>query len=457
MKTHHPVRGMRKQRGLVAVIVTIALFSFMGIAALAVDINHALMNRTKLQNSVDSAALAAALVLDRSDFTSGTAASALAIASGAAKDALAQMATANGNAELDFVSAPVEVSITLANRADMTGGYDPLGEDHYVRVAVNNLSLNSFVMQIFGLNKQLSASAVAGPSAGGGSCNLVPMAVCEIDASDTSNSGYEYNSIYALKLATNNSEMGPGNFQLLNYDPDDPNTPSETENYKLSEQLAGAYKGCAVPGRTVRSKPGNTVGPVGDGLNMRFGDRSNLDASLFPSDSNTTDAELNDIYKKDHKDVNTITDVFEKIAEAETALATNVNPKNNKALTDAEIAQYESVLADYPLDSQEDLTLNYELYKSTGNDRRRLAVPIIDCSADAYGDPSPTGASDYNVKSVGCFFLLQRAPTNNGDKQEIYGEYLEKCPTPNVPYNGVSNSLGTYRIVLYDDPFNKES
>ena len=116
MKTHHPVRGMRKQRGLVAVIVTIALFSFMGIAALAVDINHALMNRTKLQNSVDSAALAAALVLDRSDFTSGTAASALAIASSAAKDALAQMAEANGNAELDFVSEPVEVNITLSNR-----------------------------------------------------------------------------------------------------------------------------------------------------------------------------------------------------------------------------------------------------------------------------------------------------------------------------------------------------
>lgn len=447
MKTHHPVRGMRKQRGLVAVIVTIALFSFMGIAALAVDINHALMNRTKLQNSVDSAALAAALVLDRSDFTSGTAASALAIASGAAKDALAQMATANGNAELDFVSEPVEVNITLSNRADFTGGYDPAGEDHYVRVAVNNLSLDSFVMQMFGLDKQLSASAVAGPSAGGGSCNLVPMAVCEIDASDTSNSGYEYNSVYALKLATNNSDMGPGNFQLLNYDSDE----------KLSEQLAGSFKGCASVGNTVRSKPGNTIGPVGDGLNMRFGDRSNLDASLFPSDSNSTESELNDIYKNDHKDVNTITEVFEKIAEAETALATNVNPKNNKALTDAEIAKYESVLADYPLDSQEDLTLNYEQYKATGNDRRRLAVPIIDCSADAYGDSSPTGASDYNVKSVGCFFMLQRAPTNNGSKEEIYGEYLEKCPTPNVPYNGVSNSLGTYRIVLYDDPFNKES
>ncbi|MEI8655391.1 MULTISPECIES: pilus assembly protein TadG-related protein [Vibrio] len=447
MKTHHPVRSMRKQRGLVAVIVTIALFSFMGIAALAVDINHALMNRTKLQNSVDSAALAAALVLDRSDFTSGTAASALAIASGAAKDALAQMATADGNAELDFVSAPVEVNITLANRADLTGGYDPAGDDHYVRVAVNNLSLNSFVMQIFGLNKQLSASAVAGPSAGGGSCNLVPMAVCEIDASDTDNSGFDYNSVYALKLATNTSDMGAGNFQLLNYDTDD----------KLSEQLAGSFQGCASVGNTVRSKPGNTVGPVGDGLNMRFGDKSNLEAADFPADSNTTEAELSDLYKNDHKDVNTITDVFEKIAEAETALANNINPKNNKELTDAEVAEYEAVLADYPLNSQEDLTLNYEQYQNTGNDRRRLAVPIIDCSADAYGDPSPTGASDYNVKSVGCFFLLQRAPTNSGDKQEIYGEYLEKCPTPNVPYNGVSNSLGTYRIVLYDDPFNKES
>ncbi len=303
-------------------------------------------------------------------------------------------------------------------------------------------------MQLFGLNKKLSASAVAGPSAGGGSCNLVPMAVCEIDASDTDNSGFEYNSVYALKLATNTSDMGAGNFQLLNYDTDD----------KLSEQLAGSYKGCTTVGSTVTSKPGNTVGPVGDGLNMRFGDKSNLDATLYPSDSNTTEAELSDLYKNDHKDVNTITDVFEKIAEAETALAANENPKNGKELSDAEIAEYEAVLENYPLnDTNEDLTFNYEQYQSSGNDRRRLAVPIIDCSADAYGDPSPTGASDYNVKSVGCFFLLQRAPTNNGDKEEIYGEYLEKCPTPNVPYNGVSNSLGTYRIVLYDDPFNKDS
>lgn len=455
MKTHHPVRGMRKQRGLVAVIVTIALFSFMGIAALAVDINHALMNRTKLQNSVDSAALAAALVLDRSDFTSGTAASALAIASGAAKDALAQMATANGNAELDFVSAPVEVNITLANRADMSGGYDPLGEDHYVRVAVNNLSLNSFVMQIFGLNKQLSASAVAGPSAGGGSCNLVPMAVCAIDKTAT-NSGYGVNEVYALKLASNTSQMGAGNFQLLDFNATDPDNLSEDEKSKLSELLGGSFKGCALKGNTVVSKPGNNIGPVGEGLNSRFDDaNSKLPAELYPKDKNPDEAELSREYLAEHglKGDVTLNDIYDMVTEAQTAVNTGVDPKNkNKTLSPEETAGYQAIIDEFsPINAKEALTLHYDEYKETGSDRRRLSVPIIDCSG---GD---TGKSEYEVTSIGCFFLLQRAPESNGDKQEIYGEYLEKCPTPNVPYNGVSNSLGTYRIVLYDDPFNKES
>ncbi len=442
-----------KQQGIVAIIVTIALFSFMGISALAIDINHALMNRTKLQNSVDSAALSAALVLDRSDFAYGTEDNALTIATTAANDALQQMANANGNTELDFVTEPVEVVVTLSNRPTFTGTYDASGDDHYVRVAVNNLPLTSFIMQLFGLDKQISASAVAGPSAGGGSCNLVPMAVCAVDTDDE-HSGYDVNDVYALKLATNTSEMGVGNFQLLNFNAFDSTNLTEDEKFKLSELLAGAFEGCTLPGNTVTSKPGNNIGPVGDGLNTRFGDSANLDATKFPGDDNTIEAQFTDEYLNTHNlpKNTTVNDIFDKITDAQYAVETGTDPQNNQDLTDDEIAEYQAVIDEfYPINAKEDLTINYDAYKETGSDRRRLAVPIIDCPG---GD---TGTSEYSVSSVGCFFLLQKAPTNNGDKQEIYGEYLETCPTPNVPYNGVSNSLGTYRIVLYDDPFNKDS
>lgn len=458
MNTHHPVRGMRKQRGLVAVIVTIALFSFMGVAALAIDINHALMNRTKLQNSVDAAALAAALVLDRTDFTSGTNDSALSIATNAAQEALNRMASENGNTELDFVTEPIDVLVTLSNSPTFVDSYSVGGDDHYVRVAVSNLQLSSFIMQLFGLNKQLSASAVAGPSAGGGSCNLVPMAVCATDG------GYQMNQVYALKLTSNTSSMGVGNFQLLDFDPDDPNTLTEVEKYKLSELLAGAYEGCAIPGKTVTSKPGNTIGPVADGLNTRFGLKSNLDANDYPQDTNYKEAELNPTYISERGNYGltnqaTLNDVFDLITEASIALETNLNPKNNKELTEPEIEKYENIIADYyPLNAKEDLTLDYDRYvdidntaPAPGDGRRVLAVPIIDCPE------GETGKSEYAVVDIGCFFLLQHAPLNSGDKQEIFGEYFGKCPTSNVMYNGESNSLGTYRIVLYDDPFNKDS
>ena len=50
----------KKQQGLVAVMITAALLVFLAVSALAVDINHMVVNKTRLQNAVDSAALAAA-------------------------------------------------------------------------------------------------------------------------------------------------------------------------------------------------------------------------------------------------------------------------------------------------------------------------------------------------------------------------------------------------------------
>lgn len=258
MKAHHPVRGMRKQRGLVAVMVTIALFAFLGVTALAIDINHAFMNRTRLQNSVDAAALAAALVLDRGGSEDD--------ARTAVTDTLTEMAQAGGNSELRFFDEGVDISVMFSNDpSDFSSGSASTMYDRYVRVAVSNLTLESFFIQVLGISdKKLSNSAVAGRSTGGGTCNIVPIAVCEdpdADASDA-NRGYVAQNVYALKLVTNRSVMGPGNFQLLDFDSDD----------KLSEQLAGVTgvglnnNTCATVGGEVVTKTGNTIGPVGKGL-----------------------------------------------------------------------------------------------------------------------------------------------------------------------------------------------
>ncbi len=417
MKAHHPVRGMRKQRGLVAVIVTVALFAFLGIAVLAIDINHALANRTKLQNSVDSAALAAAYVLDR---TKSETASRQAV-----QDTLDEMSSSTGNGELDFDSA--NLCVTYSNDLSAFPLPDPdtptvcpassvsTDEVIYVRVAVSGLNLKSFFMQIFGIDKTLASSAVAGMSSGGGICNAVPIAVCSL--SNVAGGGYNPNQIYPLKLASNTSEMGAGNFQLIEYD----------DGYTLSEQLAGGYGGCVSKNNLITSKPGNTMGQVGVGLNTRFGDYPNgnkgggLTEEKFPRDENTDEA----IISAADKAAINAGDVVMAGAEVITNYNTYLTGVDGNNTT-----------------------------HNKGNGRRVLAVPMIDCSTDE------TGKSQYKVVTLGCFFLFQRAPENNGGGSEpdpVLGEFMYECPSDNVTNSSTSSDDGPYRIVLYDDPHNRGS
>ncbi|MBY7790348.1 pilus assembly protein [Vibrio fluvialis] len=418
MKAQYPRNRYHKQRGLVVAIVTIAMIVFLGIAALGIDINHALTNRTKLQNSVDAAALAAAVLLDKGDTTANATTAATAM--------LTKMAAASGNKEIDTSPEGVVISVTFSNDpGDFTGTFvDDVNKERYVRVAVSNLSLAGFFIKVVGGDKTIGASAVAGPSAGGGTCNTVPMAVCaDPDADsivDPNTLGYIAGNIYQLKLGAQNTTMGSGNFQLLDYK-------GET-TLSLSQQLAGGFEGCVdiaqdgdtpdtAEDNTVTSKTGATIGQVGVGLNTRFGEYPNgvgsgLTEAAYPPDGNIVEAVI-------------------------TSPATGVTATDLSAVTSALDLTVSSVGGTYQ--------------SGGGNGRRILAVPIIDCSG------SETGKSDYLVKAVGCFLLLRKAPTNNSGTVPVYGEFLEECTSQNTHNNGTSTSSGSYRIVLYDDPVNKES
>ncbi len=424
MKTHHPVRGMRKQRGLVAVIVTIALFAFLGIAALAIDINHALMNRTKLQSSVDSAALAAAVILD----SSGSDASAKAVA----KDSLAKMAAASGNGEFDFDSASIAISFSN-DPTDFSGSYDDTADDRYVRVAVSNLSLNSYFIQLLGVNKTLSASAVAGRSASATDvCNVVPMGICALDPDETDPllaGGYSTNNVYSVKMVSNESDMGPGNFQLLDLDgTDDDSEDKNTKEDHIKYQLAGAYESCISIGGDVTTKPGNTIGPTSQGLNTRFDGSINGKVKFSSPDDDITEAVLT-------------SDQVQSISDTYPESTVSADDLVDKSGQEFNYGVYDSTL------TSEDGTV----VKQRGNNRRVLAVPILDCSG------SGNGKTTFPVVSVGCFFLLQKVASGNSDKSPVYGEFIKECVSDNISNNGVSSSEGPYRIVLYDDPDNEES
>src|SRR5512139_1398382 len=54
-----------RQKGVIVVLVTIAMLVMLGIVGLALDGAHGMLNKSRLQNTVDSAALSAAKTLDQ--------------------------------------------------------------------------------------------------------------------------------------------------------------------------------------------------------------------------------------------------------------------------------------------------------------------------------------------------------------------------------------------------------
>ena len=80
------------QRGVSMILFTIGMLIIVLIGGLALDMSHAMLNKTRLQNSVDAAALAAASVLLSSSDTDR--------ATDAAEDIFEANQASAGNAEM---------------------------------------------------------------------------------------------------------------------------------------------------------------------------------------------------------------------------------------------------------------------------------------------------------------------------------------------------------------------
>ncbi|WGV99767.1 Tad domain-containing protein [Vibrio sp. YMD68] len=407
--TKQTISRRGKASGLVLVMVTVAMAALIGVAALSIDVNHALMNKTRLQNSVDAAVLAAALVIDNGGST--------AEATSVAKTTLNNVAGASGNSEMDFSSATILVDFSNDPALFPDGSYTS-ADDTFVRVSVAGYSLDDFFIQIFGHDKIISASAVAGPSPPEEILvNIVPMAVCE--GEDVGVNGFNEGALYALKLPSNqNSNMGSGNFQLLDF-----GSGAST----VRDALAGGFETEININDPVLTKPGNTVGPVGQGLNTRFG--------IYGGGGVNSNDHPSDVYIKQPSN------------------GPNMDNNGNITYTDSSGAggkpwgysDYKAALPDCTGDS------DCRIAQGGQYNRRILPVPIVDCT-DAKG-----GFNSFDITAIGCFFLLQQAPTSNGSKQPVFGEFIEDCSvTGGVPGQG-SDVDGPYRIVLYKDPLATES
>lgn len=405
-----------RQRGIVAVLVAIGLLALLAMAGLAIDTGHLVLNKSRLQSTVDAAALAAAKVLDQTGSEQQ--------ATAAARDVFDLNAA--DHPELADVLSGADIVVQYSSTLNpFVPGTSP---PEYARVIADDFSMwTSFTVAIGFDEMATRASAVAGPSAPIESpCDLFPVAVCVVTGSSGPFWGYvpypeAGNTVTVLKLASPaaGQTFGPGNFQLIRI--------GGGGAAIIRRNMAGGAA-CVGPGgmADVDPQPGNVIGAIEQGINTRFG----VFAGPLGGDSATYPPDL----------------------VSRPAPATPLDSEDGIAVTyDGEPIvdiggvgySYAHYLADYAAG-------NYT-HGDTGRAQRRIVtIPIVDCS-----NPVPGTSGTLPVKGFGAFFLLQPVAHGSGSSSWIFGQFLGEGAASGSP--GQQPGLGPYKIVLHNDPDSSDS
>jgi Flp pilus assembly protein TadG len=410
---HNADRAATGQRGAAMLLVVIGMAAIIGMVGLALDSGHSMLNKTRLQNTVDAAALSAAKTLDET--------ADVALAEAAAIDLFTVNANNAGNHELasEYAAGRITLTVEFSNTLNpFVPGSTPAA---YARVRALDFTMPAWFSVVVGVTeKRVSASAVAGPSPTiNQACNLMPMMVCGDPAAGPPYFGYTAGQPEVLKSSTSNGdwEVGPGNFQLIRLG-------DGQGGADVRQAMAGGFDGCMTAGDDIETEPGNTIGPVVQGFNTRFGSYlgplSGMQSTYPPDvvvDEPTPRLDYN-------RDTDTIT-------------------QNGQAVTSAEDLNYN--YDDYAAQVEAE---NYDYQPSPAGvgtfQRREAAIAIGDC------DGTTNGQGEVPLLGFGCFFLLQSAE-QRGNESYIYGQFLESCRSGGMPGPDPTTVPGPYVIQLYRD------
>ncbi|BAJ01976.1 pilus assembly protein TadG-related protein [Shewanella violacea] len=421
-----------KQGGAILVMFTIGLFSLLAVAALALDGGHLLLNKGRLQNAVDSSVLYAAKILqnDGSLFQAREAAT-LILIQNLGFEENSELDTSIDLSSPDYNSTLVTSNIYI-EFSEWPDPFIPVFDEtsKYVRVRIENVGLDNFFAQIFNFNKTVRASAVAGKSTDIECLNkVVPMMVCGLnDEADYINPdtglvepfGLPLDTLYVMKTGSNQgTAIGPGNFQLLRLD-------GASGGADIRRALAGEFTpgSCVSPGDDVETEPGNSVGPVVQGLNTRFG--------MWQGGGLSSDT-----HKRDRN-----------ICQGD-----RIEVDNDGVIIPFTGGEAEYSHQDY-LDDDEDLhcdigDISTDATTSIGG-RRELPVVVGLC------DGMTNGANTITSLGTGCFFLTQQI-SQKGNEAHVVGEFVRVCSSAGSASLDPSFVSNTSTIVLYRDPDSPDS
>ena len=265
------VNCLKKQRGTVVVVVTIALPILLLIMGMALDFGHVFVNKTRLQNALDATALSAAIAINK-NIKNGT-----GPATAAGKTTFVQFIAGSGNNELSKLK-PDDLVFEYSKTLNPWGTFNPATDSFaYVRVTSNGmLNVTPVLLQVtnqFTDDLPVPAVSTAGPV--GNNCELVPLVICPkagapTGCDDYGCNGIPYHTRVCLKGGTaaakddtcQDKSLPTGNFGLLRFD-------GFSGGNDIKNLLAGAVNTCA---NTATWENGNKVGPVSDGIEKRFTD-----------------------------------------------------------------------------------------------------------------------------------------------------------------------------------------
>lgn len=410
-------RTQRQQRGAVILVVASAMLVMLVMAGLAIDTGHLVLNKSRLQSTVDAAALAAAKVLDQTK--------SVQLADAVARSVFDLNAAQFRELREKMSGADITVQFSQTLNPFAPGTTPP----DYVRVIAPDLSMWTSFSQLLGFKTfETNATAVAGPSAPiPRPCDLFPIAVCgdpaHLDAYPWGFAPYPSpdSTVTGLKLASNaaGTTFGPGNFQLIRL--------GGVGGADLRRNLAGGAA-CAEDMVEVDPQPGNVIGPAAQGVNTRFGQYLGPlggDRSRYPPDWFTTPG----------PDTPFDVDTDGQITYNGTAISGNVDDLSG-AYT----------YADYLVDNGK---VNLENPPDGAPQRRVVTIPIVDCR-----NRVPGTSRTLPVAGFACFFILQPM-RQSGSEGWIFGQFIEECPATGAP--GPVPGFGPYKIVLHNDPDSRDS
>lgn len=438
----------KQQKGAVLILVTVAMFVLLGFTALALDGGHILLNKTRTQDAVDSAALSGAKTLSKTAAQGNSHND----ARNAVYHTLGTLLTGSGlnqlNIDANQLAAMAEVEFSH-QAVPFVATND--SSARFIRVSMGSVPVNQFFSQLFVNQWRVSSSAVAGPEAASQNSEdmqVIPLLLCAKDINDSaygftpSTQDSRGDVIVVKSNHHKNAPVGGGNFLALALNQDGPQGGCDEADPgadKYKKALAGDINPLSVvgAGQMVCTEPGNMTGPTAEGLNTRFGKDQDGKEIAGPSaspESGGTGAYYSDCAVPSFSPVTF--DDLDFGGDVATGGNLVLSPSSSKW----------SQLQSYP-DYYEGIhSTSPGLAQHCVDNRRIVKLPVANCANN-----QKNGRTALEVIDTVCMYLNQEVTGKGASPKEgqyIVAEMLESCDLGGGSGGGGSGGTSG-RLVLY--------